>query len=135
MENTYKPATAIEEREFAACGKRTTEDLAALVNQLEWVGTTKDGAKSEFVEYLIRELTRLKKDVDNRRSFLLTKPRRNQERDRLRDRRHANATRMIELLREANTLKDEIDADSRLISELNDEEHELATGYKRHRDE
>lgn len=135
MENRYRPATALEMCEFDACGRHVTDDLTGLINQIDWVGTTDDGSQPEFVEYLLRKLKRLKKDIENRRSYLITKPMRTQERNRLRERRLTMSKRVIELLKEVDSIKKEIEADSELIRALNKEEEELAFGYKRHSDE
>lgn len=130
MENTYRPATALERCEFNACGFRISEDLTKLINQLHWVGSLDDGAQPEFVKYLIRELMRLKKAVEAHRNYLLTKPRRNYERNQLRDSRLAKSIRMIRYLREVNALRREIDADNRQIRAINKEEQEAANAYK-----
>lgn len=86
MEQRNKKAT-LEQCERDAVGAEVTDQLHGVLMYVDAVGTTDDGFRPQFADYVVHELTRLMAEITDYRRYLATKPRRDERRQALFEKR------------------------------------------------
>ena len=69
----HNERTSLEQCEREVVGQEVTDRLLGVLMYTYAVGTTDEGVSPQFADYLIHELMRLMKEVDDYRQYLLTK--------------------------------------------------------------